>query len=310
MKRLHLTDTTLRLFLVLDALLAEGSVTRAAARLGLTQPAVSHALRHLRELYGDPLVVRTRDGMSPTPLAQALLPRLRAGLTELEKALNGEVGFDPAVSRRRFTLATVDHPAITSLPAMMARLAVEAPGIDVRVRPLGPGLAEQLETGALDTVLAGGEVERQLALDRGLMRTLICSEPFVCIVRADHPRVGETLDVETWLTLPHVMTSTGGHDRGLVDAVLEQHGLSRRIALTVPSFAGAPAAVAGTDMVAAVPRTIAEWGARLYGLRRFPPPLPLPAGDAYLWWHERLHGDAAHRWWRRLLLDAFAAHRD
>lgn len=309
MNRMHLSDTTLRLFLVLDVLLAEGSVTRAAGRLGLTQPAVSHALRQLRDLYKDPLVVRTRDGMRPTPLAESLMPRLRAGLAELEKALNGEAAFDPATSRRRFTVATVDHPQITALPALMTRLAKEAPGIDVRVRPLGSGLADALESGSLDTVLAGGEVEQALALDRGLMRTLICCEPFVCIVRADHPQVGETLDLDTWLALPHVMTSTGGHDRGMVDAVLEPLGLARRIALTVPSFAGTPAAVAETDMVAAVPRSIAEWGARCFGLRCFPPPVALPKGDAYLWWHERLHNDPGHRWWRRMLLEAFAPHR-
>ncbi|MFT8242843.1 LysR family transcriptional regulator [Roseomonas sp. BN140053] len=309
MSRIHLSESNLRLLLVLDAVLAEGSVTRAAGRLGLTQPAVSHALRRLRELYGDPLLVRGRAGLLPTPLAESMIPRIRLGLTELERVLARDLDFDPATSRRAFSVATVDHPVITALPALLARLRAEAPGVDIRVRGITPGLAQALESGRLDTVLAGGEVEEQLALDRGLQRSRIVSEPFLCIARAGHPAIGEVLDLDTFLALPQVLVSTGGRDSGMVDAVLAGRGLQRRVLATVPNFAGAPHLVAASDLLATVPRAIAEYGATLLGLRVLPPPLPLPRGDAYLWWHERVQKDPGHAWWRRLLLDAFAPYR-
>jgi DNA-binding transcriptional LysR family regulator len=310
MKRMHLTETNLKLFLVLDAVMAERSVTRAAARLGVTQPAVSHALNRLRSLYRDPLLVRDRDGMVPTPLAIDLIAPLRLGLAELERVLNRDVGFDPASSTRVFSLATVDYPEITGLPLLLERLRKDAPGVDIRVRPLGPGLAEALAAGQLDTVLAGGEVEQILALDRGLMRSLICSDPFVCIARKGHPALkGKRLDLETYLSLPHALVSTAGRDSGMIDAVLAKKKKQRRIAATVAHFVGAPHLVASSDLIATVPRAIAEYGARTLPIEIHAPPLDLPRGDAFLWWHQRFHNDPGHRWWRKALLDAFAPHR-
>lgn len=310
MKRMHLSDANLRLFLVLDALMAERNVTRAAARLGLTQPAVSHALRRLRDLYRDPLLVRDRDGMAPTPLAIELVAPLRLGLSELERVLNRDLAFDPARSSRVFSLATVDHPQVTALPPLLARLRKEAPGVDIRVRPIGTGLAEALAAGQLDAVLAGGEVEQILALDRGLMRSKICSEPFVCIVRKNHPALSKgRLDLETYVRLPHALVSTAGRDRGMVDAALARRKRERRIAATVPNFVGAPHLVAYSDLIATVPRSIAEYGARTLPIEIHDPPLDLPPGDAYLWWHQRFHNDPGHRWWRKALHDAFAPYR-
>ncbi|HEX2116030.1 MAG TPA: LysR family transcriptional regulator [Alphaproteobacteria bacterium] len=311
MKRMHLTEANLKLFLVLDAVMAERSVTRAAARLGVTQPAVSHALNRLRALYRDELLVRDRYGMVPTPLAIELIAPLRLGLAELERVLNRDVGFEPTSSTRVFSLATVDHPEVTGLPVLLARLRKEAPGIDIRVRPLGPGLAEALAAGQLDTVLAGGEVEQILALDRGLMRSLICSEPFLCIARKGHPALAKKgLDLETYLSLPHVLVSTAGRDSGMVDAVLAKRRRQRRVGATVAHFVGAPHMVAASDMIATVPRAIAEYGARILPIEIHTPPLHLPRGDAYLWWHQRFHNDPGHRWWRKALLDAFAPNRD
>jgi DNA-binding transcriptional LysR family regulator len=311
MKRMHLSETNLKLFLVLDAVMAERSVTRAAARLGVTQPAVSHALNRLRALYRDELLVRDRDGMVPTPLAIELIAPLRLGLAELERVLNRDVGFVPNSSARIFSLATVDYPTITGLPKLLARLRKEAPGTDVRVRPIGPGLAEALAAGQLDTVLAGGEVEQVFALERGLMRSLICNDPFVCIARKGHPVLAKRkLDLETYLGLPHALISTGGGDSGLVDAVLAKRKKQRRIAATVPNFVGAPHLVASSDLIATVPRAIAEYGARVLPIELHAPPLELPRGDAYLWWHQRFNNDPGHRWWRKALLDAFAPWRE
>ena len=180
----HVSERDLRLFLVLDALLEHRSVTRAASALGLTQSAVSHSLRALRARFGDPLLVRIGNALSPTPRALALRPGLSLGLAELERVLGRETSFDPAQSTRRFSLATPDHPQFTVLPELVGRLRREAPGLDLRVRSIGPGLAEDLASGRLDLVLAGAEVERQLALDGELMRVRVISEPFRCVLRA------------------------------------------------------------------------------------------------------------------------------
>ncbi|MGE0151633.1 MAG: LysR family transcriptional regulator [Reyranellaceae bacterium] len=296
----------MRLFLVLDALLSELSVTRAAKKLNLTQPAVSHALKQLRTLYDDQLFVRSADGLAPTPLASSLAPMLRSGLSELERTLQSDPAFDPATSRRRFTLSTVDYPLMTGIAPLMKRLSREAPGIDVRILPVGPDLHPKLVAGALDTVLAGGEVEQQMALDRTLMKTRFISEDFVCILRAGHPALRRKFDLDAYCAQAHLLVSTGGADTGFVDGALAKLGKTRRVALTVPAFIGAPAIVAGSDLISTVPRAIGDFARAHFGAALRPAPLPMPRAEGYMWWHQRFQNDPGHRWWRRLLIEAFA----
>lgn len=306
MRRVNISETNLRLFLVLDALLSELSVTRAAKKLKLTQPAVSHALKQLRALYRDELFVRGADGLAPTPLAISLAPMLRSGLNELERTLQSDPEFDPAVSQRRFTLSTVDYPLMTGIAPLMNRLGKEAPGVDVRILPVGPDLHAKLVSGALDTVLAGGEVEQQMALDKTLMKTRFVSEDFVCILRAGHPALRRKFDLNAYCSLPHLLVSTGGADTGFVDNALAKMGKSRRVALTVPAFIGAPTIVAGTDMISTVPRAIGEFGRNHFGLALRPMPIAMPRAEGFIWWHQRFQNDPGHRWWRRMVIEAFA----
>lgn len=309
MHRIHMNETALRLLVVLEVLVAERSVTRAAERLGLTQPAVSHALRQLRQMFGDDLLVRDRSGMVPTPLALDLLPGLRSGLSELERVLNRDTTFDPASSRRIFTMATVDYPQIVGLPALIARLRNESPGIDVRVRGIQPGIAEMLATGWLDVVLAGGETERELALDKGLMRTTVFDEPLVCILRHGHPALDGPLTLDAYAALDHILVSTAGGDRGMVDGVLDRERRTRRVAVTVSQFVGAPPLVAASDLVATVPRGLAEYFSAFLPITMREPPIALPRGRGHLWWHQRYQNDPGHRWWRTALCDAYAPFR-
>lgn len=313
MKTSHVTAHDLRLFLTLDALLTEGGVTAAARRLGVTQSAVSHALRDLRHRLGDPVLVRSGNRLVPTPLVQSLLPSLRLGLTELARVLNPEQEFIPAHSTRTFTLATPDHPQFTVLPALIGRLRRDAPGVDVRIHPLGPGLREALAAGRLDAVLAGAEVEANLSLDQEVMRTRIISEPFCCVMRHDHPAAAGSFDLKAYLAHPHVLVSTAGGDRGIVDGVLAGIGLRRRVAVTVPSFPAAVWIAAASDLIATLPRAVVKKALPgLEGQNRVVvrgPPLTLPTSDAYLWWHPRFQHDPGHVWWRETLIAAFAALR-
>lgn len=309
MSRTHLTDVDLRLLRVLDALLDTGDVGRAAAQLNVTRSAVSHSLKALRQRLGDPLLVRSKEGMQPTPHALALRASLRLGLTSLQSVLDAETGFDPATSGRRFSVATPDYVLSTELPQLIGRLRREAPGLDIRLRSLGAGLPDMLAAGELDLVLGGAGVEAMLGLDRGLMRARVIQEPFYCILHSDHPAAADgALDLATYAALSHVLvTTTLNGERGVVDDELAARGLSRRVGLTVPSFPAAVSFIAASDMIATVPRPIAV-RARDDGwpIAIIRPPIKLPEGAGYLWWHPRFQEDAAHIWWRTMVAEAVA----
>ena len=304
----HISERDLRLFLVLDALLWERSVTRAASRLGVTQSAVSHSLRELRSRLGDPLLVRTGNGLEPTPLAQGLRQDLRMGLDALERLLRHQPHFDPATSTRSFSLATPDHPQFTMLPEFIGQLRQTAPGVNVRIRAVGPGLPEELASGRLDLVLAGAEVEQILALDREVMRVRVIDEPFCCLLRRGHPALARPLNLQAYIALPHVLVSTTGGDTGIVDGALSALGLCRRVAVTVPSFPTAAYIVASSDLIATLPQAVTERAERL-DVEVRPPPLELPRSVAYLWWHPRFQHDPGHVWWRHALAEALSPFR-
>jgi DNA-binding transcriptional LysR family regulator len=301
MSNSHLTDADLRLLRVLDAVLETGDIGRAALQLNVTRSAVSHSLKALRKRLDDPLLVRTREGMQPTPHALALRTSLRSGLASLQSVLNAEAGFDPATSRRRFSFASPDYMLYTRLPQLIGILRREAPGLDIRLRPLGSGLPEMLSSGELDLVLAGEGVEAMLGLDRGLMRMRVVREPFCCITRADHPAAANgALDLACFAELTHALVTTAPTgEHGTIDDQLALYGCSRRIGLTVPSFPAAVAFIAASDLIATVPRLVAlrarESGWPIAVLQ---PPIPVPDAAGYAWWHARFQDDPAHIWWR------------
>lgn len=290
----------LNLLVALDALLAEGNVTRAAQRLGLSQPAMSHALNRLRALLDDPILVRTPRGMVPTPRAEELAPAIRAALDDIDRALRGRPAFDPSTSTRSFTIAAVDHGELVILPPLLARIAVEAPGIDLLVRPLRLDLIEsELESGAVDLafgVLNAGD-------NFATFRQRLFHESFVCLVRADHPTVGETLTLDEFVALDHALVGPRGRRGGFVDTELQKLGLTRRVALMVPHFLVAPMVLAKSDLILTVPERIARAFAAILPLRVVPTPLPLKGFDVSQLWHERQSHDAAHAWLRGLIVE-------
>jgi DNA-binding transcriptional LysR family regulator len=297
--RRSLSAVDLNLLVVLDAILTEGNVTRAAERVGMTQPAMSQALARLRRLFDDPLFVRTPRGMIATARASELAAPVRRALGEIDRALASSPSFDPRTARRAFTLATLDHGELVILLPLLQRLAAEAPGIDLRVRPLRfADLEEELESGAVDLaigVLAPGD-------EPSLNGQKLFREHFVCMVRADHPEVGATLSLAEYVALDHALVSPRGRPGSLVDAELAKRGLERRVALVVPHFAVAPMIVARSDLVLTVPERIAHAFAAMLPLRTVPPPLELPGFDVVQLWHERRQQDRPHTWLRGLVL--------
>lgn len=283
---------------VLLMLLEERSVSAAARRLGVTQPAVSHVLRALREQLGDPLLVAGARGMAPTPRALALAGPLRRTVRELEVLLRGGADFELGSVQRVFVLATWDGISTTLAPGVLARAAREAPGVDFDVRPLPrEGSAPGLEDGSLDLSIEVGPHDVP-----GLRTRALYDDDFVCLVRADHPQVGETLDLETYLRLPHALMSPQGDGKGVVDRVLAGMGLARRVVLRIRYFLAAPLVVARSDLVVTAPRALAGGFVGMAPLRVFPPPIELPRFTTHMVWHERAEADPAHRWLREAVV--------
>ncbi len=296
-----LTGINLNLVVALDALLTEANVTRAAERVGVTQSAMSHSLRQLRELLGDALLIRGRSGMVRTPRAEQLAAPLHRGLLELRRALSNEPVFEPRTTRRHFTLATGDYFAATLLPELLAVLDREAPHVDLVVRHIFPDQVTSLmESGDVDLCVAAFP-DSTLSLRRQKLYT----EDFVCIVREGHPATRKGLDLETYLRLPHVLISPRGEGAGLVDTALARLGRSRRIALRLPYFLSAPLVVVRSDHVLTAPRRLVEtFAGGGWPLQVFTVPVPLDTFDVLQIWHERFDGDPAHRWLRGVVARA------
>jgi DNA-binding transcriptional LysR family regulator len=299
-----LASLDLNLVVALDALTAERNVTRAARRLGVTQSAMSHSLRRLRDLLGDPLLVRGAGGMMLTPRAEALALPLRSGLVAIERALATPALFEPARAQRTFTLASPDLFDVLVVPPLLARLAREAPAIDLSIlRVEGVRLAAVLETGELDLAIVPrveGGANGGRADAPGLVRRTLFRDDFATHVRAGHPalRGRSSLNRSSFVRLGHVVVSTGDRGPGVVDRALAERGLARRVVLRVPSFVSALAIVARSDLVLTAPTALGRISRPSMGVVQVRAPLALPSHGVDLVWHERFTEDPAHRWMR------------
>jgi DNA-binding transcriptional LysR family regulator len=304
---LPLEDIDLNLLLALDALLAEVSVTAAARRCGVTQSAMSHSLAKLRAFLGDELLVRTPSGMSPTARARALAHPLARALAELRSVVSSGSAFEPRSTRRVFTVAVADYGSFVLMPALMRRLGVEAPSVEIVVRQFPSALAEALEEERIDLVISPAPEPRATLVAQKLF-----DDGFVCILRRDHPalrRASRRLDLETFTSLSHVQIAPRGNRGGPVDDWLARAGKTRHIALRIADFLVAPLVVAETDLVLTLPSRIAHVFARSHGLRVVEPPLDVPRVTMWQVWHQRRNQEPAHAWLRRVLSEVAAAER-
>jgi DNA-binding transcriptional LysR family regulator len=303
----NVRDTNLNLLVAFDALMAERSVTRAAARVGLTQPAMSNVLAQLRALFDDPLFVRVAHGMEPTPRALELAEPIRRGIEMLQAALTRPAAFDPATSNETFLLAMSDHAELVLLPRLLGRLGREAPGIDLQVLPWGlheahPGLAR----GEIDAMISFYE---PAAVPPGHQDETLLTDTFLCMVRRDHPSVGSRLTLRTFVELSHVLVTERPHARSVIDDALERLGHRRRIGARVPRFFIMPHVVAQTDMIASIDSRVARHYADWLPIKLLRPPreIEFPQGRIGMLWHERTHTDPARSWLRRLIREESAA---
>lgn len=303
----RLSDVDLTLLESLDLLLEEAHVTRAARRLGVTQSAMSHRLRQLRRLFGDPLLASGPKGLVLTPRAQALRGPLRLALQDLGAVLRAAEDFDPATSSRRFALAMTDYAMAASFPRFLDPVRRAAPGVRFVLEPVTPDASDRLAQGRLDLVFTAREVAAA-----GVRRRRVFREGFVTIARSDHPVLGADgpLDLDTFTDrLDHLLVAPGGQPGGIVDQALDVLGRRRRVAIRIESFVPAPFLVAGTDLIATVPVGMALATAARLGLAVRAPPVSLPEVSAYLYWHARAEADPAHRWLREEVIEGAARSR-
>lgn len=285
----------LNLLRALDALLDEGSVTRAAERLALTQPAVSGMLTRLRESFDDPLFVRAQRGLVPTPRAQALALPIKRVLGEIESLLLPPA-FDPASAGLTLNIAATDYAQRTLLVPLLAALRQQAPGIRIAVRPVDEErLQRQLEVGELDLAILTPETAHD-----GLHARELYQERYVCALREGHP-AADALTLERFCALDHAIVSlAGGGFYGVTDEALAGLGVARRVSLSVPSFLMLLEILRSSDLIALLPSRLVRPGD---GLRVLEPPLAVPGFTKIVAWHERTHHHPAHRWVRALLVE-------
>jgi len=299
----------LNLLRVFDEVMTERSLTRAAHKLSLTQPAVSNALQRLREALGDDLMKRSRQEMSPTPRALALWPAVREALGQLEGALvPGQ--FVPAQASNTFILAMADATAAKLMPGLLAAMDQTAPGVSIRVVPLttrDPRRLLEDETldlaiGYFPATMADLTARIQSGAAVAFSHERLYSGEYVCVMRSDHPLATESLTLANYCAARHLLVSFSGRPFGFVDEALAAIGQKRRIVLTVNQFFTAGKLVAGSNLLTVLPRHFvnATGIADQLVLRELPFAMPLVHVDAL--WHHRVHRLTAHQWLRQTLV--------
>ena len=296
---MHLSQADLNLFVVLEAIYREGNITRAGQQLNLTQPAISHALKRLRDLLQDPLFVRQGAHMVPTPFTRNMIEQVRQALQILEANLSQSRNFVPEHTRRNFHLSLWEYAEALILPSLLQRLAHVAPGMSIST--------SRVKRRDLETELASGSVDLAIDIPMTMSDRIrhkwLLNEPFVVIARQGHPAIKDKLDLGTYLAQRHIQVSSRRHGPSLIDVELSRRGLRRQVFLRSQHNHAACMVVSQTDMLLTLP----EPHAQLLNTGRmntdrmiqvYPFPLPEPRLEAHLYWHESVENDPANRWLR------------
>jgi DNA-binding transcriptional LysR family regulator len=293
---MKVSPVDLNLLAVLDAILQTRSVSRAADRVGITKPAMSHALARLREQTGDPVLVRTGKEWHLTERAASMRDRVHELAEGVRAVLDKEADLDPRTSTREMRVHATDHVVSLLGTDLGAALSHEAPNAALRFLPIQVDDVGPLRAGEVD--LAIGVFS---ALPPELLTQALFTERFACVVRRGHPRVRGKLPLKTFLDLHHVLVAPRGRSGSTVDQALSERGLSRRVTRFVPYFLSALDLVSRSDCVVTVSERLALAYADRFALQVLKPPVVLPAYTIAQVWHPRLDADPTHRWFRRLV---------
>ncbi|MDX1977592.1 MAG: LysR family transcriptional regulator [Pseudanabaenaceae cyanobacterium bins.68] len=298
MKSIDISAIDLNLLTVFEALWLEQSVTLASSRLHLGQPAVSSSLARLRSLFNDDLFVRMGRDMKPTAKARSIAPQLLEALHTIRLVLENHDQFDPQTSQREFTIATSDYLGNLILPAIMAIQSNEAPQVNWRIVTLEKNsFIQDLERGDCD--LAIGTFAQ---LPKNIQFQPFIDDSFVGICRGDHPILDNSISLESLVAFPHALFTLRKDNHGMIDRLLENHQLKRRIALTVPYWFILPNAIAHSDLLAIIPNCLACHFIQHFSIEKFDIPLDMPKNNVVMAWSAVQKGDQGQTWLREKIL--------
>jgi DNA-binding transcriptional LysR family regulator len=300
----HLTSLDLNLLVGLAHLFETRSVTGAAARLGLSQPAMSRALLRLRRSLGDPLFLRTSSGLVPTPRAQALQPQLDDVLARLGALVSPPLAFDPKTARRTFSVATADYGVSVLLPRLLEALRERAPGVSSSCVPSAIDWEGALLSGRCDVCWAPRKVKGS---SRAVIWSQLFKERFAFVVAGSHPCARGRLTLDRFVSVPQVAIAPDGRPGNRTDEALLRLGRERQVVAWVPTFLSVPPLLQGGQLGAVLPARIVAQVAAHYGLAVRELPLELGGFDLSQAWHERMRHEPGHAWFRQLVREVAQA---
>ncbi len=302
---LELRRFDLNLLISLDALLHEKNISRAAEKLYVSQPAMSAALHKLREYFNDPLLMRVGRTLELTPRGHSLVEPVREALLRIQATLGTQPQFDPATARREFSIIISEEALPDLLPALVRRLAVEAPGISCRVQLISESVLTRLEYGEADlsVCLDSLRLYAARAWPESLRMVRLRPVRWVCAVDAHHPTVGDTLTAEQFFSLPHAFGAPNAYSVSTEELVRRLFDIDLTVQLAVPSLLHLPLVLAGTSYVATLPERVLMMAPAVAPLKTFPTPFPTSEQHEMLLWHNRHDPDPAHAWLRELIIE-------
>lgn len=299
---MELRDLDLNLLVVFHEVFRERQISAAARRLKVTQSAVSNALARLRRSVGDELFVRTTEGMQPTPYAEKMSEQVAAALAQLELALQPVQDFDPATSRRRFTIAMTDVGEMYFMPRLIEACARLAPSVDIASRRAGlVDLRTEMESGRVDLAIGAFDDAPAVLYQRRLFR-----QAYVSMFRRGHALAEGNLTMDRFAAARHLVVSSMESPYDAINQALLDAGIDLGASFSVPHFAAVPYIVSGTELVATVPQKLAERAAGPFQLEVAESPLALPPLQTNMFWHRRYNHDEGNRWLRNLITEQFA----
>ncbi|MBY5851572.1 LysR family transcriptional regulator [Rhizobium ruizarguesonis] len=285
----------MNLILVFGVLYAQRSVTVAARELGMSQPTISAALNKMRIFFKDELFVRRAGSMQPTPFADSIADPVSRILETIRNELLQEKSFDPATTDRVFSVSMSDIGELVWLPTLLRVLRDEAPNASIRCVSLRPTeLKDAMANGSLD--LAVGYFPD--LSEASFFQQKLFDHPFACIVRRDHPRIGDAISAEQFLEAEHAIVAAEGRSQEIFEKRMLDLGLKRRVLLRSPHYMSLPVQIAHSDMVSVVPRAVAQLAVQTANVKALEPPFEIPAIELKQFWHRRVNSDLAIIWFR------------
>lgn len=289
------------LLTVFEAIYCEGNLTRAAEKLHITQPAISHTLNRLRELFKDPLFIRRGHEMVPTPFTKTIIEPIRSSLRSLQSILNDVTHFDPSLTQRTMTIGLPSSEEMAFVPELMRKIVVEAPGIDiVTVRNRRSLLESLLSAGTID-------VSVDILLDHPdeVIHQRIAQERLVVVMRKDHPDIDDHVDLDTYTRLEHILVSSRRKGPAAIDVELSRISMRRHIRLRCMQYSVALQVVNNSDLLLTMPEYDAHIMRGGFDVKILPLPIEPPLLDLYVYWHTSTTNEPGNRWLRKQIIDAF-----